>query len=720
MGIENFFTSIKQNLILKSAISMIDIDFDSKLYANYIYIDFNSCIHDTIALIEEELNYLLYEIIITKIVDPDKTNNICLKYSFDQNNFTLENFNQTFSNLTKIYEKLILNYVIDFINLHQNEFIQSIYISFDGIPTMAKIIEQKKRKYQRYIKDKQKEKLYESYSKDFDKNRVLFEQNKVSVYKCSDIDTGKIILSEDFKTILYTICPNLSLYEVSLGVENGEGEAKIISHINSHKKNGSYSIFSPDSDLIVLCMIQQNLFSKINSNTNFILIRHYKTIYEINRINEINLNIINYICGNNPNYDNFMIIRDITFLLTFFGNDFIPKISSLNMQNGLNTILYSYHKYLLHHPSKNKFLLFDNKSFIKISYHNLSLFLYEISLNEHKLIYETYCIKTYKNFSYLNMIFQEQLFLYDSPYFVDKLQSYIKKFNQIIKQILEKKISIDIICNNIFNNKKFSKLFIQIEKPNNIDVINLSDKDIISYIVIHIQEVVEKNGNYRGKLNLIPFSKTIFDKYHQMKLAERLIHPLMMITQFDTESYKFDSKLDNYYESRSDNDYFYKIYSKNSFYTIIYNQNLNLKQKNSNDVIIEDRYLEGLFWVTNLYHTSNINTSHTSIWIYNLNDSPTFTNLYLYFKTLSYGELNKRYFQITNIKSINYVESKHFMTNYEHYIYITPLNNLICNKNLLQSDLEIILSKPKYFPNLDEELKKINNMSYTEFKNLFS
>ena len=74
MGIENFFTSIKQNLILKSAISTIDLD--SKLSANYIYIDFNSCIHDTKALIEDELNYLLYEIIIMKIVDPIKTNNI--------------------------------------------------------------------------------------------------------------------------------------------------------------------------------------------------------------------------------------------------------------------------------------------------------------------------------------------------------------------------------------------------------------------------------------------------------------------------------------------------------------------------------------------------------------------------------------------------------------------------------------------------------------------
>ena len=80
-----------------------------------------------------------------------------------------------------------------------------------------------------------------------------------------------------------------------------------------------------------------------------------------------------------------MIIRDITFLLTFFGNDFIPKITSLNMQNGLNTIFYSYHKYLLHNPSKNKSLLFDNKSIIKISYQNLSSILYELSLNENKL-----------------------------------------------------------------------------------------------------------------------------------------------------------------------------------------------------------------------------------------------------------------------------------------------------------------------------------------------
>ena len=49
------------------------------------------------------------------------------------------------------------------------------------------------------------------------------------------------------------------------------------------------------------------------------------------------------------------------------------------------------------------------------------------------------------------MIFQNTLSLYDSPYFVDKVQSYIKNFNQIIKHILEKQLSIDIICNNILD-----------------------------------------------------------------------------------------------------------------------------------------------------------------------------------------------------------------------------------------------------------------------------
>jgi hypothetical protein len=720
MGIENFFTAIKQNTILKSTISNLDIN--TKINANYIYIDFNSCIYDCKSLIDKELNYLLYEIIHNDtIINPNLTKNICLKYSFNEINFTLENFKQTFSKVSMIYSKYILEYIINHINIYQVDLIKTIYIVFDGIPTMAKIIEQKKRKYQRYIKDIQKQQIFESESKLFDSNRILFEENKISISIPSLDEINKLISSDDFKISLKNLCPNLISYEISFTNENGEGETKMISHINLHKKLGSYTIFSPDSDLIILCMIQQNLFSKIDTNTTFSIVRSVQSTYEIIKIDEFNSNLFKFISSEkNKDYDKFMIIRDISFLLTFFGNDFIPKIASLNMYNGINIICYIYNKYLFQYCYTNKYLLFEDKSQIKISYKNLSLILYELSLNENKLIYETYYAKTYKNFSYINKLFQ----LDNSLYFVDKIFSYMKNFNQIIKEIIDKKISIDIIVKNILDTNTFSKLFILIEKPPIIPPEIINDEEIITYIITHIRTTIELYGYYKGKLNFIPYSKTINDKFHHEKLKQYLIHPLMKISSYDIESYKFDFKLDEYSEIQIKLKGLNKIYSKNSFYIGYNNVNLN----KYDNIISYNNYLEGLFWVTNLYHTNNFNLTHTSIWIYEVIDSIdnlTFTDLYLYLKTLSYNELNEKYFQITNIKSNYFISNKLFLTHHEHHIYITPINNLINSKHISKSELEIILSKSEYFPDLTiiikdkTYLKYLKNMSYFEFKNIF-
>ena len=55
MGIDRFIRTINNNKLIGQNIMVDDIN------NNFIYLDFNALIHNTIEEIESELNYILYE-----------------------------------------------------------------------------------------------------------------------------------------------------------------------------------------------------------------------------------------------------------------------------------------------------------------------------------------------------------------------------------------------------------------------------------------------------------------------------------------------------------------------------------------------------------------------------------------------------------------------------------------------------------------------------------
>ena len=69
----------------------------------------------------------------------------------------------------------------------------------------------------------------------------------------------------DLKNELKNICKKLKDITISSSYEFGEGEKKILEHIIHNKKSGSYVIFSPDADTILLSLIMQNKLLKLSS-----------------------------------------------------------------------------------------------------------------------------------------------------------------------------------------------------------------------------------------------------------------------------------------------------------------------------------------------------------------------------------------------------------------------------------------------------------------------
>jgi len=217
-----------------------------------------------------------------------------------------------------------------------------IYIAFDGVAPVAKLEQQRTRRYKSSFEKKLHTLLYGNIQT-WDKTAITPGtdfMNKLdkyihNYYKNSEKKLGveKII--------------------ISTSTEIGEGEHKIFQFIrnnpNLHKKNTL--IYGLDADLIMLGLNHLPISNKIylfretpefikSINSNFIPNKNYildlpklaKTI--ISRMN--NFKIINKKQQKNRLYD-------YIFLCFFLGNDFLPHFPSMNIRtNGIEILLDAY------------------------------------------------------------------------------------------------------------------------------------------------------------------------------------------------------------------------------------------------------------------------------------------------------------------------------------------------------------------------------------------
>jgi 5'-3' exonuclease len=758
MGIESFFNTISRHTIFENNISssLINEPISNITFGENIYFDFNSIIYNEIQFIETELNFVLFEII-SGIETENKKKyihkyiNLLDEMSLDEMNLdemSLDEFKLIFNsdNIIKILVKQIKRKIIEILTSYNNkDCVKNVFISIDGTPSMPKIIEQKKRRHMNYIIEEIKKRISLKYEASFDENRKIFEQNKIFVERTNITAYTSFIkfiydelITDEFKKILSDSLPNLKKYSVSGPSEFGEGEKKIIEDIRENNYSGSYVIISPDSDMIILCIIQQNEFKKKKINTDFKILRHNMNTESIDviDINKLFNSLLNHILQriketSQKEFEiyNERIIDDICVLLTLFGNDFLPKVKSMNIKNGFNVIFEVYIRHLTRTRNRYKYITFEESGLYKINYDNLNSFLYKISENEHKLFLETYASSHYKNYGYINSCLDPT---FGSPYFYDKINAYVHGFNKLMSHMLANKSNNSIDGKTIYDtllikysdSKVFIKELLAFE-ANLQEFTGEEDKrtkciDLINKICLEIKTY----GFYRNKLRFHSFSHTINDKFHQKILKENMIHPSMLITEYDQHIYKLENKLDEYYHifnSEIDNQLgsieilnhngFYKIVSDNSIERnkeIFYKEKLQIENKIDKNKLSHE-YISGMFWTFDHYFNKNkkeINKKFISTWSYEYNASPCVKDLIEYMDEVTNRNkmLNNIFYLVSNVQSIYYVPIHLFLNELEQYIYITPYEKI---KNKVPNNYLEKLSHENFFMDLDKIVKDV-------------
>lgn len=685
MGYDKLVSFINKN-IGNNSITQFFIDRDVKGYnlANHIFFDIQFIIYYCINLIETDINNiikllsgLMYnnnKFIVKKIINilnKSYWKKINFEFNFDGDNesIIIENFINCIN--CEYINTLLYWCILDFLDdkikhIHNINYVKTINIFFDGIPSYSKIQEQRRRRIKTFIESQTRKKLFSTYFKNIDDNIIreddfyyeyfLFIKYQYSFSKSLGPYSKLIInLTKFLNKKLTDLYPNKTIY-IDKSTNYGESDYKIFNYINKNKIYSEIYIHSCDSDFIHLILNFQ-LQSKNNRIFYFLRYNLKENIsFEIINAKKIILSLkdkykqINNI-SSEPNIN---FIYDFLFIIFLFGNDIIPFNFELSSEINLKIIFKAHYQIF----KDNKFIVNINNQNL-INFENLKIFLKIIKENNSFTI--IILNRTFK-ISYNFILLCTENLKYNIDDIINKLlipylsyQGFIKniKLENDIRYILQKKYKIkDNPLKNLSSNieKELEEYFTYIFDFSNINDYGLIRLEKSCYI---------KNNSYQ----------TLYNKL----LTESLDNKILELDKI------------NLINSLPINN--------------IYQKYLDL----TNDLSVSD-YLEMLIYLSNILF-NDISFYSLSYWgYYSELISPSLKNI------IDYIEKNDmKKFQEKIITKIKTTENKYVFDELSHHLFITPY--------LINSDYVKEIKNIKHLNCILHLIEnKINGIWYNESK----
>jgi 5'-3' exonuclease len=291
MGIPSYFS-----YIVKSYPSIIQKYNETVLNVDNLYLDCNSIIYDAYSKIEFDK---LTESVAISII------------------------------------KSVISKIIDYITIIKPS--QTLIIAFDGVAPVAKLEQQRSRRYKSW------------YQNEITKN--IYNKNKEDPWNTTSITPGTKFMSElnEMVTSFFNkdIESKYNITKIIVSGSNyvGEGEHKLFDYIRKNKDahfTQKTVIYGLDADLIMLSINHlpicpsiylfretpqfiQSIDASLEPNENYLL-----------DIPELTVAIIKYMTNNSVlNYkDHINKVYDYIFLCFFLGNDFLPHFPAINIRTG--------------------------------------------------------------------------------------------------------------------------------------------------------------------------------------------------------------------------------------------------------------------------------------------------------------------------------------------------------------------------------------------------
>lgn len=217
-----------------------------------------------------------------------------------------------------------------------------LYISIDGVAPMAKIAQQRKR---RYFSDWKKNELIEKCTK----LKKMKEAEKLThEWNSNAVTPGTLFMKKLIHELTRYIDIIKAQYKIDviLDFERGEGEHNICNYIENNKEiisDVTDVIYGMDADMILLGMLSHNcentylLRESVTDKTQFVYMNLKNTSMQIYE------QFCDYVECPRDDKEKTFYIKCYVFLTFMLGNDFLPNITYITLRNdGLTKLLVAY------------------------------------------------------------------------------------------------------------------------------------------------------------------------------------------------------------------------------------------------------------------------------------------------------------------------------------------------------------------------------------------
>lgn len=291
-----------------------------------------------------------------------------------------QNHNMDMARLEKSIFSNIAEYTLNLIQYTGEPSL--VYIAIDGVAPRAKMSQQRKRRYM----SAQRNIAIETFKKQHGIPFTKWDSNCITP-GTEFMSRLAQFLEHDFKVLAHAKYPNIQTVYVSTADEPGEGEHKMIHYIKANPlpiSNACDIVYGLDADLIMLSLTcnKSNIVLMRESN-NFIGDKS-KSPFKFLVIDRLRESIIDTFDSNIKNKDR--LVFDYVFMCFFLGNDFIPSLSFLKIQeSAVDVLMNIYNKVCFDEGLIN----YDNQRYI-INIPVLEMFMHELKNIEDEMMVQAH------------------------------------------------------------------------------------------------------------------------------------------------------------------------------------------------------------------------------------------------------------------------------------------------------------------------------------------
>ena len=416
---------------------------------------------------------------------------------------------------TNIKKKIIIEYhliekVIEILNKTINsigfERIDTIYIAIDGVAPMAKMIQQRQRRYKSVKETELMQNLNKEYNITSDK--IVWDTNAITPGTKFMRRLNEAL--EFYSIRLKEIFPNIELIIDNSNVP-GEGEHKLLQHMNVNKdihKDKNKVIYGLDADLIILTMLKGYPNTYLFRESSYYPFKVDEKIeYLFMDINQFRDEImVDFGISELQHSDN--AFQDYIFLTFLLGNDFIPNLFILKIQKDGFEYMRDIYKNGL---NKYKRFLISDKG---IDLEFLSFIIYGLYKNENKLLYEqSIDIARWK------------------PYLNPKLSEYERKKALISFYPYYLKEKDNIQLGNKGWIERFNKYWLGSNDPEILNNVVVNYLEGLEWILSYYKNGC-KNWFWHYKFSVAPNLYSLYQGIEQMRKNTKFMNNLVEPKQF--------------------------------------------------------------------------------------------------------------------------------------------------------------------------------------------